>query len=131
MKPETASALYDYERICRTPYKYTPKQLEKLEKELSGYIIPKKWVIIECISCAFHSFVDEGGRANIYGGIYKVTDQIINAQYTLDMDRGVMINKKGEECKTRYFCVLNNDFITDYTDFRHVLYPKTNWKRGL
>ena len=71
--------------------------------------------------------MDEGGRANIYGGIYRVTDQIINVQYTLDMDRGVMINKNGEECKTSYFCALNNAFINDYTDFRHVLYPKTNW----
>ena len=127
MKPETASALYDYERICRTPYEYTPKQLKKLEKELAGYIIPKKWVIIECISNAHHSYVDPSRRANIYGGIYKVTDQIINVQYTLDMNRGVM-NNNGEETRISHFCALNNAFINDYTDFPHVLYPKTAWR---
>lgn len=128
MKPETASALYDYNQICRNPYKYTPKQLKKLEEELAGYIIPKEWIIIECISSAIHSYVDECGRANIYGGIYKVTDQIINVQNTLDMDRGVLINKNGGECKISYFCALNNVFINDYTDFPHVLYPKTAWR---
>ena len=128
MKPEIASALYDYENICKFPFKYTPKQLKELEKELAGYIIPKEWVIIECIGSASHFFVDEGGRANIYGGVYKVTDQIINVEFTLDMDRGVMINGKNEEVEIGYFNALNNAFICDYSDFPHSLYPKDKWE---
>ena len=127
MKPETAAALYDYENICKKPYTHTPKQLKKLEEELKGCIVPKEWIIIECLSAA-KIYVDKGYRTSIYGGKFRVTDEIMDDEYTLDMDRGVLITGSGKELSYTHFNALNNGFIYNYCDSPHILYAMSEWE---
>lgn len=131
MKPEVLSALHDYEEICKNPWRYKPSDVQELVDEwLDGYIIPKEWVIVECLESAKdfkEIYVGEENkgpilRVHIYGGVYKVTDEIIGKEFILDMDKGVMINGSNTAPVKKFMC-LTNTFLCDYSDYPNILLP--------
>ena len=77
MKPEVASSLVDYEKICQNTWPYKPSTAQKLVDNWLKGITPKKWVIVECLAPAKDFKEVYGGKENkgsilrvyIYGGV--------------------------------------------------------------
>lgn len=130
MKPEVLSALHDYEEICKNPWRYKPSDVKELVDEwLDGYIIPKEWVIVECLESAKDFKEIYSGEENnslirevhIYGGVYKVTDQVVDKEFVLDMNKGLLIIGYKTAPVKKFMC-LTNTFLCDYSDYPNILF---------
>lgn len=130
MKPEVLSALHDYEEICKNPWRYKPSDVKELVDEwLDGYIIPKEWVIVECLESAKDFKEIYSGEENnslirevhIYGGVYKVTDQVVDKEFVLDMNKGLLIIGYKTAPVKKFMC-LSNAFLCDYSDYPNILF---------
>ena len=126
MKPEVLSAIADYKGMCENPWKHTPLEVgEFISKwDLDSYIHLKEWVLIESISPYTEYWKHpQTGRWYVIGGLYKVTDQIRDVEFFLDMDNGLMIAEKGS-CRLDKYVVTNNAFLVDYFNQPHILLSK-------
>ena len=130
MKLEVLSALAEYEEICENPWPHKPSDVQKLVDEwLDGYISPKKWVIVECLESAKDFKAIYSGEENnslirkvhIYGGVYKVTDQVVDKEFVLDMNKGLLIIGYKTAPVKKFMC-LTNTFLCDYSDYPNVLF---------
>ena len=127
MKPEVRLAIAEYVNMCNNPWKRTPSEIQDFigKWDLDAYTTLKKWVIVESLSPYTEYWQHpQTDRWYVVGGIYKVTDQIRDVEFFLDMDNGLMITKKDGKCRLDKYVVTNKAFLVDYFDEPHVLINK-------
>ena len=124
MKPEVASALYDFDRIIKYPYKSNPRKALKLynDWDLNMYT-DFPFVCVYCEDNMVDGQIEDNGtldssRVHILGGVYKVEDYIIENSYIIDMNNGSLDT----------FKCLSDAFLCDYSDFRNIIWNKSHFK---
>ena len=123
-------ALLVYREICENSLKYNPFSVLNLCGRLNrNGVETRKWIIIR-ERCSVKDFkavysgepvVSAIEYVSIFGGVFKVTDQIRDKEYVLDMNKGLWI-EDSNSIPIKSYPVLSNNFLCDYTDFPHILF---------
>lgn len=123
-------ALLVYRKICENSLKYNPFSVLNLCRRLNrNGVETRKWIIIEETEHVkdFHAVysgepvVSDIKYVSIFGGVFKVTDQIRDKEYVLDMNKGLLI-EDSNSISIKSYPVLSNNFLCEYTDFPHILF---------
>lgn len=123
-------ALLVYREICENSLKYNPFSVLNLCGRLNrNGVETRKWIIIS-ERCSVKDFkavysgepvVSAIEYVSIFGGVFKVTDQIRDKEYVLDMNKGLLIGDSNS-IPIKSYPVLSNNFLCEYTDFPHILF---------
>lgn len=125
-----AYELLVYRKICENSLKYDPFSVLRLCERLNrNGVETRKWIIIEETEHVKDFKAVYSGEpvvsaieyVSIFGGVFKVTDQIRDKEYILDMNKGLWITDS-DSMPINSYSVLSNNFLCDYTDFPHILF---------